>query len=233
MQLIKSYARGTKLFKVHKTYGTHKTVAIPWDVHIYYDAPRRMPTFGAAVGSPLSMMLQANIAGHTASLLMDSGASECFISEGICQRVGLKYIVCVPTQVRMANIGTPVTTTCKCEVGCIIQLVKFVATCYIVPLPKEFDMILGDRWSLRNGLMLDWVHGTCTVHRGKRKHMLRCNVPASPYAHVRNESVALILPRKDGDEELSPEIAQLIDEYADGFPDDRPSRLPPKRNIGL
>ncbi|CAL8472107.1 g11649 [Coccomyxa elongata] len=83
-----------------------------------------------------------------------------------------------------------------------------------------------------NALLLNYEHGTCTVKRGKRQHELRCDVAASPYAHTEDELVALILPRKDGDAELSPEIARLIDEYADVFPDDLPARLPPRRNVG-
>lgn len=122
------------------------------------------------------MMLQACIVGHTASLLMDSGASECFVSEAFCRRVGLKHVVTsVPTQVRMAD-GSPLMTSRKCEVGFTIQGVKFVATCYIVPLPEEFDVIIGERWLLPNGMVLDYVHGTCTVSRGKRRHVLRCNI---------------------------------------------------------
>jgi len=56
MQLVKSNARGTKLFQVHKADGTHDTMAIPWNVHVYYDPPRQTPTVGAAVGSLLGMM---------------------------------------------------------------------------------------------------------------------------------------------------------------------------------
>ncbi len=141
------------------------------------------------------MMFQAYIAGHSGRLLMDSGASECFVSEAFCRRVGLKHVdTSVPTQVRMAD-GSPITTSRECEVSFTLQRVKLLATCYIVPLPEEFDLIIGDRWLNRHGVVLNYEHGTCTVQRGKRQHELRCDVVASPYAHTQDEQVQDLLSK--------------------------------------
>ncbi len=98
-------------------------------------------------------MFPACIAVYSGSLLMGSGAGECFVNEAYCRRAGMKRVVTyVLTQARMAD-RSPVTTSRKCEMSFALQRVKLFATYHIVPLPDEFDYFIGDRCLYRHGVV--------------------------------------------------------------------------------
>jgi hypothetical protein len=132
---------------------------------------------GAAQASSSSTLLklQAKIQGVPATILIDSGASCCFISEGLSQKysqikrrlqenaIPVELATGLVTQAQHVAVGV------STQIGTYRDELNFVE----VPL-KGCDAILGMTWLAKYNPTADWKAGTlCLQHAGKLHYLRR------------------------------------------------------------
>jgi hypothetical protein len=246
MRMIKQFSRGDKI-------PNSKGLIMPHKVRVYYDAPRLPAVFKSiSAASGNSLEFTAAIAGAKASVLIDTGASECFLNDKFCKQIGLKTQACRPVSVTLGD-GSSLTTETACRVSPRIQGISTQATCLVIPMPINVDMILGRDWMIEHSVVLDLATNTCVIKKGARTYNLRMTADASLTAgHTatlkfistqqvqraqRNGCHVLMVDVKQIDGELEAAISELdaraqpvVREFADVF-QTLPPGLPPDRGI--
>lgn len=113
---------------------------------LYFDPPVPKLTLNVAVREFLTMQISGVVAGASASFLVDSGASHCFVSAAYCSQAGLRYTP--PTgELHVANGATvPILGSLRVQVK--VQQYTEQLTLYVTELAERFDVILGENWML-------------------------------------------------------------------------------------
>jgi hypothetical protein len=125
------------------------------------------------VSSAELIKLHAIIANTQAVVLIDSGASCCFISESLVKRSELSS-----RQMRQANIPVELATGEITRARRVAEQVDFImgsyndrVDCVEVPL-KGCDVILGMTWLAKYNPQIDWSRGEVHIHHAGKQHRL-------------------------------------------------------------
>ena len=215
------------------------------------------PTVATALpsaNSPIANLPQlvGHFCGHRVVCLVDSGASDNFVSLKFCRRVGVPLRTA--RRVRRITLADGSSQTshlyverAQLRLGSHEEQHDFT----VMNLEKhDFDVILGMSWLSRVNPQIDWSTGSMTIldRRGrpsithfllKHKELKRC---------IRKNALDVILvlrtcvlnqledskPSLAGGfdkEKAEAERRRLVAEYPDCFPPDLPMELPPEREV--
>ena len=200
------------------------------------------------LNNTLPLLFPARIAAQPGTLLMDTGAGANFVSEQFCQRVGVRTVFAgKSTPVTLAD-GSEITTDRQCLVSFTLNDISFQAQCHVVPLPATIQLILGNAWLRAHQAVINYQTSKATLHRRSRTyHFAFSNTPSSApqppepcaYADVDIllayiELIEEEVEATDAPPRPQPPLAvqQLLDAYADVFPNQLPAGLPPHRGEG-
>ncbi len=185
------------------------------------------------------MVFNTEIAGKQARVLLDTGASQCFISKDFCESVKLQSVAApTPQQVKTAG-GTEILTQTLCQVSFQLQGMGVLVSPLVVPLPEDFTVILGDDWLKDREAVLNYAEGTVTLKRNERgkKHILKQT--SKPKQKRWRPDLMLVRSVEDISDPTEIETAdfskvpepyrELVEKYADIWPKDLPAGLPPSR----
>ena len=116
-------------------------------------------------------VFQGFAGGQPASILLDTGASTCFMSQELARRAGLEACQRSPLQVTLAD-GRRVMVQRAAEVP--LQMGRFrqkKLSCYILPAAAH-DLILGEPWLKQHRALIEYdaeQGAIAHVWRGKRR----------------------------------------------------------------
>ena len=217
---------------------------MPYRAAVFYDppsAPAAMGTAGSTEQTQHHMVINTEIAGKQARVLLDTGASQSFISKDFCESADMKSVVApTPQQVKTAG-GAKILARTLCQVSFQLQGMSVTVSALIVPLPEEFTVILGDDWLRSKEAVLNYTNQTCILKKNERgkKHILQINDSKSPKTVRWQADLLLVRTVNDVGEPSEMEIADfskipepyraLLENYKDVWPKDLPARLPPHR----
>ena len=192
MKLVKEYPTGTLLYygpspdspSARKQMGpTTWPVQVYWDASVTPPAPQPKPQHVPAAlvsalhtSSPGLLVLKASVGGHAANILVDSGATQEFISSAFVARTKLPTSSRTPLRVRNAN-GTVSTSASECKhlhfsSGTYSGACDFTVT----ELGIGVDLILGKSWLTLHNPAIDWTTNTLTLG----PHTLKGDLHISP-----------------------------------------------------
>jgi hypothetical protein len=200
-----------------------------------------------------AMMFAGSACGEQATILIDSGATHCFIDQTFVEVNGIKQSP-FDSEVIVAD-GSTLTSTTQARVNLKIQGYKALVTCIVMNMQGQpFEVILGDTWSQAADAVVAFKAKTCAVRKGTQRHVLHAMAldksPDQP-SHatpillntvrikrsIRQGAKAFMVRVQDSGvlqaeahPQLSPQIRSLIEEYQDVF--SPIERLPPVRDIG-
>ena len=231
MQLLCHFKEGTPLYL---NSDNRTPILCPWAVNAYFDPPQIPADLSALHIHALSMMFATNIAGHEATVLLDSGASENFVSQDFCRHAGLRAITAAtPTVIKLGD-GSDMSTRQQCLATFRLQSLPVSVTCHITPLPAEISMVLGDDWLKMHKAQLDFEQASCTLIKAKRRHVLSNKLPAADSPEV------LLVLLMSADQSATTDLdtaavekwQHVLKDFQDVFPADLPAGLPPHRGTG-
>lgn len=201
------------------------------------------------------LKVQAIIAGKEAVVLIDSGASTCFLSSQFAEEHWLAT-TSVPKSFQSVKLATGVKAQALQRVrAASIQISTYKDELNFMVLPLgDVDAILGMNWLFRFNPYINWRRKTLLFNHQGRAHTLSntTSTPkkAEPTTKLfqilsaarmgkllrRNQAECVVLaiahgPERDTERSHSRETKQLLDEYRDVFPDKLPAELPPRRDV--
>ncbi len=205
------------------------------------------------------ILLQGNVNGYNARVLIDCGASHNFISENFVKCHDLPTNRITPVSVTVANGRTSYIN--QVFEGFELALDDFndrIISAYVFPIQSDanYDLILGLPWLFRINPSIDWKTRCITITAHDRKYIIK---PANSHKQIKKNHVADTNTNVDNflinAKQLSrcrqfylvtiksiynccmtsatptnKQINQLLEEFDDLFPDDL-TQLPPKRDI--
>ncbi|MEO0804518.1 MAG: retropepsin-like aspartic protease/reverse transcriptase, partial [Cyanobacteria bacterium J06642_2] len=102
----------------------------------------------------LTFVFQGKMAGLPGTVLWDSGAKKAFISAEFVRRNSL-HVQPSDLECFLAN-GEPIAIEGEVKIRVQIQGYRQELRLLVVPLAPGFDMLLGDEWSTREGVLADY-----------------------------------------------------------------------------
>ena len=236
MQRIKEYSKGAEI--LIPEFNKNSRIQLPYRAAVFYDAPSPPATLASA-GPQHTMSFKTEIAGKDAKVLLDSGASQCFINLELCKQANLQTIVApTPQEVRTAG-GTDILAHTLCQVSFQLQGLKTTVCALIVPLPPEYSVILGDDWLQSKGAIMNWEEGTCSLKRNEKGKRCTLYTKEQPTDVKWRPDLMIVQMVEDVEDpqhpgpadfsQVNPEYRTLLEKYRDVFPADMPSGLPPQR----
>jgi hypothetical protein len=216
MHKLQVYPKGTVLFR--QQLDDNSIVVMPpcpYEVSIYWDKPR--PSIGALLnqghGPPaaasklaaadasqhtndLDMLLTGTISGSRADvhisdgkLLADTGATGPFMSPACAARISARVATSpsASTYITLAD-GTTILSHGTCKATISFGAFRAKTTFIVAPLSTQYDVILGNSWLRQHRAIIDYGNGALTLHKGKRKFVIRRPVtqvaPQAPQAET-------------------------------------------------
>ena len=194
-----------------------------------------------------SMTFIGYVNGAKARVLLDSGASNSFLSLDFSRRLG----VCgngLQSVVELGGGEHTLITTGSVRVTVRLDNCHTRWPCDVLDLNTNYDLVLGRDWLRSHRVLLDFGDGAAYLHKGNRCYTLYGICSAEP-SSVPPLLTAMQLKRKlrsgdecllaqvtvvDGDAsevEFPTEMKDLAIEFKDVF-QSPPAGLPPARNIG-
>ncbi len=173
MEKLQEYPAGQPLFVEQQQGGTFTMVRNAQPMEAWYDPPGRVAAVrcaAAPMSSPLLFLVRGTAASKSARILLDTGASDVFVSAEFAAKAGLR--VTAPRhahQVQTASGHTvPLTGQCTCKVQ--VQDYRGQVTALVLDdmLPNT-DLILGDSWMKHHKAQLCFQSKTCTLHLSSSK----------------------------------------------------------------
>jgi hypothetical protein len=221
--------------------------------HINHRLPSQVQLGVANTNCSSSLIkLRATIAGQSAVVLIDSGATTCFISTQFAQKHSLSL-----TPLTQSSVSVTLATGIKASVShstdnIPIQLQSYKDKSYFMVIPLGgCDVVFGMDWLRRINPQIDWRKRTLTFTHQNESHSLS-PIPATKSRTKHScqlisargmgnilrkkevERVILAIAHNDSIENKSDDKSQakeLLAEYRDVFPDKLPDKLPPRRDI--
>ena len=116
----------------------------------------------------LAMSVHGRIANVQANILLDSGASDCFVDEQFAKRVGIHARL---TKNETLTLGDGHTSCVTGMVKLHLSLGAFHGShkFFVTRLGNGVDVVLGDDWLRTRKAILDYGKGTCIVKKGHRR----------------------------------------------------------------
>lgn len=223
----------------------------PGHWHIYADA--KVPQMRMATSQPneLLMCVAGRVAGSSARVLFDSGATHVFMSNSFATKSGLR--IRAPSrsaEVQVADGKTlSILGTCfgKLQLGSYSAGVSF----HVTDISQDWDVIVGQSWLLQHCVVMDY--GNCCLKGWKngRQFNLQCldssrssesvdpseAMPkllsiAQCRRSVRHGCKCFLVNVTSVSEtpDINPAVQAVLDEYSDRFPEDLQD-LPPVRPV--
>ena len=125
------------------------------------------------------LKLSGVVLGIPVKFLVDSGASENFISERLVQENDLKVVKSQDKmQVQLADGSTRASNRLVQGAQVIFEEHAEFLDFRVMKLPK-YDAILGKSWLDRWNPDIDWREGTISIQVGKRKVVLKSDTPTA------------------------------------------------------
>jgi hypothetical protein len=226
---------------------------LPWSYDLWYDPPDSPVTLNFSSprgGDALTMVFEGTVCQAPVHILIDSGASHNFISDALCEQLGLT-LHCSPGHV-LCGGNTTVSSLGNVDVP--VQMQSYSETLRLIAFPvaacSAFQVVLGQSWLRQHGALIDYGHDCVTFWHNGHQHALGSGIAGSQYAFLSamefrkaaSEEGSQIFvmhvtdPSSSADYETSapPDSGsahELLQEYADVF-SEIPPGLPPDRGIG-
>jgi hypothetical protein len=192
---------------------------------------------------------QGQLYGQPVRVLIDSGATDDFVSVAFLRRRGIRAFGGNSQGVALAN-GTTIADHGYVP-GCVVRLGSF--TCTVSPraieLAPDTDVVLGLPWLTRHSPIVDWLSGTITARSAydRQEHTLTpISGPPLDYPsatayrrHAEPDDLIYLITPAFGDAAPSestpadPAVQGILAEFSDVFPDELPSELPPLRSVNF
>jgi len=193
--------------------------------------------------------LNGKIEGHSAWILLDSGASRNFLDEKFVKRHGIPVNDIDPMTVELADgrkMGTNKLINIK-----RLELDTYKTTgitAQVINL-QRYDAILGKPWLFHANPNINWRNNTVTFQYGSKKIIVKADsnetknetscqsmfISRQQLSRVTaNAELFAICVKETKSEEtdiMGPDVSAVIKKFIDVFPTTLPDRLPPKRNI--
>ena len=242
LQKIREYPRGAELFISGLDQTTR--IQLPYKAAVFYDPPSAPAMLGAAGLQPElqhHMIFNTEINGKQSRVLLDTGASQCFISKKFCEDVNMQSVAApTPQHVRTAG-GTEILAHTLCQVSFQLQGMGITVSPLIVPIPDDFTVILGDDWLRNREAILNFADQTCSLKRNEKgkRHVLHVKKEHVVKQEKWRPDLLIIRTVEDVEDMTAPEPAdfskvpeeyrELLEKYKDIWPKDLPAGLPPLR----
>jgi transposase InsO family protein len=193
--------------------------------------------------------------GKTATVLIDSGASTCFLNTEFATRAGIKTMS-VPSKAQLVKLATGVRTRAARRArGVPLQIQSYHDKLQFMVLPLgDYDAILGMDWLNRHNPIPNWRDGTLMFNHLGLSHILArspqsadSRAPSTELCQIISaKSVSKLIRHRQADSFVlavmaeqkaeikefdTPEARELLAEFNDVFPDKLPSELPPRRDV--
>ena len=107
------------------------------------------------------MFFSGSASGVSAKILLDSGASHCFIDENFAEQKGFALHP-TNTSVQLAD-SSEATALLKCHARIHLQWPVSDVTCFVLDMQQQYDVILRDNWL--NKYKVDLLYSKKHVHR--------------------------------------------------------------------
>jgi hypothetical protein len=197
--------------------------------------------------------------GQKANILIDSGASTCFLNQEFAAAAGIP-MMSVPMKSQTVKLATGVQTQALCRARRVsVQIQSYRDNLQFMVLPLgDYDAILGMDWLKKYNPVLNWRNGTLMFNQAGISHILssssstiqpsvsESSTSSSTFKlfqlisarsvnklirHGEADSFVLAALQPEKELESNPAAATLLAEFADVFPDQLPSELPPRRDV--
>ena len=213
---------------------------------------------GAGKSESLQMTFPARVLKCATSVLIDTGATHCFIDKAFAERLGLRVV----PQIGQVACGGDMqaTTSGFAEFPLKMQSFHGIVQCYVLEMPSHgFDIILGESWLTPHEAVLDYGSRTVTYCQAGKSKSLHSGSRATADTACADSSLLLMSAeelrefytefqsetRRAGQKAFTvfvhvqeapkarPEgrAKEIVEEYRDVF-GDTPPGLPPLRTIG-
>ena len=194
MKLLKQFAKGSMLFTQAGSGGGVRPLGpSPWDVEIWYDPPcvdkrpkadsvpeMTLHVSSADVGQ-LDMAFPGSVDCVPACVLVDSGASQCFVDRAFVLQHKLQEFPAAGLLHCAGQQSAPVKGYVKARVR--VQALSEVVKMFVVDVPTPgLHVILGQDWLRQRKGVVSYADGCVNFWRGGRRAKLKCAVgdPALP-----------------------------------------------------
>ena len=117
------------------------------------------------------MVFSGLASGASAKILLDTGASHCFIDQSFAEQNGLALHP-TRTKVQLAD-GSEASSLLKCHVKVHLSRHISEVSCYVLDMQQQYDLILGEDWLNKHRANLDYGSKTCSVFKNSTKFSLR------------------------------------------------------------
>ena len=146
MPVLHRYQPGTRFLMAADADGMRRQLPpCDWDVVVYYDSPTRQELSFNNLGTDI-LTIKAGIGRTSIRLLLDSGASKCFISRKRAIQLGLIIRPYNQDLVVITGDGSESAVTGYTTAQVHIGQFKAKVTFLVTELAPSFDAVLGYEW---------------------------------------------------------------------------------------
>jgi len=190
MFLLKQYPKGSRIFTAKNVLTGERELmpGIPWEVEIWYDAPRTRPkprvSLNAVVDDAgqvefaptISMEGRGRLAGLNVRVLFDTGCRDVsFVSASVVRKAKLAVTPC-PLGIAGAFAGQGIesvgTVTARLKLGNMHESVRL----HVAELEPSLEVVLGGDWLTAHRASIDYEKATVSTRAGRgRRHVILAN----------------------------------------------------------
>ena len=248
--VVKDIRAGTPILTVKD--GVSTPTVSKYHMQVLYDPVMTEQLSAVVQDGRVTMHFVGQAAGTEVDFLFDSGASANYVSKAFAKLHGL---VISPTKSNVElGTGSVVQPHGECSLHIRLDDYREKVKCLVIDMLSDFQVILGDDWLTKVGAIFDFGTARCTVKKSNRKYTMRSATRAQRYSRVKSPRVehtlsAMQVKRalRRRDHILAIQLAELkldmnlpadvrlkalLEEFADVFPPELPSGLPPARGVG-
>jgi len=194
------------------------------------------------------LILNGIVKSTEVKILIDSGATESFISERIVQEKSLRVENSKEKSIILAD-GSKQICNSKCKIEVRMENYKKVLGFNVAPI--HFDIILGKDWLAREQPIINWKENFVIIKDGNNEIRINGIKDKENKTEEKIEMISAMQLKKlikkekevylcnimeikdDGDKKertKETQVKALLDKYKDVFPEELPNGLPPKRD---
>lgn len=153
-----------------------------WHMRVYIDPVQPKLRAAVSIQDELLMQFASQVAGLSAQALVDSGASEVFVSRALVLRAGLKEIpLPKPAAVELGDRSSA-TVDSTAVLPFRLGAYKAKLQAYVMSqIPEGFDLVLGDNWLRSNKVVLDYGRRALCVRQGRKVLVVKAKAGAGPH----------------------------------------------------